>query len=52
MATVERKSTSAALPARLYRDPEVLELERERIFERTWQLAGARLPAARARAPT
>ena len=31
--------SSAALPARLYRDPEVLELERERIFERTWQLA-------------
>ena len=39
MATVERKTRSAALPARLYRDPEVLELERERIFERTWQLA-------------
>ena len=39
MATVERNSRSAALPARLYRDPEVLELERERIFERTWQLA-------------
>ena len=40
MATVERKTTSAALPARLYRDPEVLELERRRVFERTWQLAG------------
>ncbi len=40
MATVERKTTSAALPARLYRDPEVLEVERRRIFERTWQLAG------------
>jgi choline monooxygenase len=39
MATVERFSTGTALPARLYRDPEVLELERKRIFERTWQLA-------------
>jgi choline monooxygenase len=26
-----------ALPARLYRDPEVLELEQRRIFARTWQ---------------
>src|SRR3954470_21525272 len=40
MATVERISAGTALPARLYRDPEVLELERKRIFERTWQLAG------------
>ena len=39
MATVERISAGTALPARLYRDPEVLELERKRIFERTWQLA-------------
>src|SRR5512133_922787 len=28
-----------ALPARLYRDPEVVELEQRRIFERNWQLA-------------
>jgi choline monooxygenase len=28
-----------ALPARMYRDPEVVELEQRRIFERTWQLA-------------
>ena len=39
MATIENPSPSRALPARMYRDPEVLELERERIFERTWQLA-------------
>ena len=31
---------TAALPPRYYRDPEVLEAEHERIFERTWQLAG------------
>jgi Rieske 2Fe-2S family protein len=29
-----------ALAPRLYLDPEVLEREQERIFERTWQLAG------------
>src|SRR5215212_5062541 len=29
----------AALPARLYRDPEVVELELERVFERSWQFA-------------
>ena len=28
------------LPSRLYTDPAVLELEKERIFLRTWQLAG------------
>ncbi|MEA2331828.1 MAG: hypothetical protein QOH58_1966 [Thermoleophilaceae bacterium] len=40
MATVESlHATPAALPARLYRDPEVAELEQRRIFERTWQLA-------------
>jgi choline monooxygenase len=29
-----------ALSPRLYRDPEVLELEQKRIFARTWQFAG------------
>jgi choline monooxygenase len=40
------RRVSAALPARLYRDPAVLELEQSRIFARTWQLAGhvSRLP--------
>ena len=28
------------LPSRLYTDPAVLELEKEKIFRRTWQLAG------------
>lgn len=38
---------SPALAARLYRDPEVLELEQKRIFARTWQLVGhvSQLPA-------
>jgi Rieske 2Fe-2S family protein len=47
LATIESPSaTAAALPARLYRDPEVAELEQRRIFERTWQLAAhvSRLP--------
>ncbi|MDQ3871371.1 MAG: Rieske 2Fe-2S domain-containing protein, partial [Chloroflexota bacterium] len=35
MLDVARAST---LPARLYRDPAVLELEKDRIFGRTWQL--------------
>ncbi|MEO8562509.1 MAG: SRPBCC family protein [bacterium] len=34
---IERAST---VPARLYVDPVYLELERERIFARTWQLVG------------
>ena len=29
-----------ALAARLYLDPQTLALEQQRIFERTWQLAG------------
>ena len=33
------------LPSRLYTDPAVLELEREKIFRRTWQLAGTSLQA-------
>jgi choline monooxygenase len=41
VATLESSATatSKALPARLYRDPEVVELEQRLIFERTWQLA-------------
>ena len=39
MATTEAALRPAALPARLYRDPAVAELELERIFERTWQFA-------------
>jgi choline monooxygenase len=40
MATVESPPAAPrALPARLYRAPEVVELERRRIFERNWQLA-------------
>ena len=33
-------ATAATIPARLYNDPVYLELEQERIFGRTWQLAG------------
>ena len=29
-----------ALEPRLYQDPELVEVEQERIFERTWQLIG------------
>jgi choline monooxygenase len=32
---------ASTLPAQLYLDPEVLEVERERIFARTWQLVGS-----------
>jgi choline monooxygenase len=31
---------AATIPSRWYRDPELLERERERLFGRTWQLAG------------
>ena len=46
MATTEAASRPAALPARLYRDPAIVELEHRRIFERTWQFAAhvSRLP--------
>jgi phenylpropionate dioxygenase-like ring-hydroxylating dioxygenase large terminal subunit len=36
--TATLDAPSRALPARFYRDAEVVELERRRIFERTWQL--------------
>jgi choline monooxygenase len=36
-ANIERAAT---IPARLYKDPVYLELERERISARTWQLVG------------
>ena len=37
----ERNIESAwTLPSRLYTDPTVLELEKEKIFRRTWQLVG------------
>jgi choline monooxygenase len=41
------QSFPAALSPRLYREPEVLELEQGQIFARTWQLAGhvSQLPA-------
>jgi choline monooxygenase len=44
MAVAE--AVPAALSPRLYRDPEMLEVEQRRIFARTWQLAGhvSRLP--------
>jgi choline monooxygenase len=47
VATIESPPhTSRALPARAYRDPDVAELELERIFERTWQFVAhvSRLP--------
>src|SRR6185437_12086193 len=40
---IRRAST---IPARLYNDPVYLELERERVFAHTWQLAGRRAQLA------
>jgi len=39
-AAVAPGTASAALEPRHYLDPQLLELEQQRIFERTWQLAG------------
>jgi choline monooxygenase len=39
LATTEAASRPAALPARFYRDPAIVELEHKRIFERNWQFA-------------
>ncbi len=36
----ERLSSAATLPSWCYREPRVLETERERVFGRTWQLVG------------
>ena len=32
-------ATASTIPSRLYTDPVYLELEQERIFARTWQVA-------------
>ena len=36
----ERLAAAETIPARLYNDPGVAEIERERVFARTWQLVG------------
>lgn len=36
----ERLACAETVPSRVYTDPRVLEIERERIFGRTWQLVG------------
>ncbi len=38
----DRVECAWTIPSRLYTDPVVLEVEKERIFYRTWQLAGHR----------
>jgi Rieske 2Fe-2S family protein len=40
LAAPTSTATGTALPRRLYTDLDLLELEQELIFERTWQLAG------------
>ena len=39
-ATDVQAPIAEALEPRLYLDPELIEAEQERIFERTWQLIG------------
>src|SRR5262245_44000073 len=36
----DRLAAAATIPARLYTDPKIARIERERIFARTWQLVG------------
>jgi phenylpropionate dioxygenase-like ring-hydroxylating dioxygenase large terminal subunit len=43
----ERLASAATLPSWCYTRPDVLELERERVFGRTWQLVGREDQAAR-----
>ena len=40
MTAVTDVEVPLALEPRLYLDPELIEVEQERIFERTWQLIG------------
>ena len=42
----ERLASASTLPSRCYTDARFLELERDRVFGRTWQLVGRRESAA------